>query len=159
MSAEGKESEVKGSANPEEGFIEVSSFFVEDDVLARGVSHPIPNFGCDEDEGDKKEREEGEEVSEVFELATDNDAPFCIHGVVDKGPKECAEGDGKEDVKGKEPGVSKLFCVEEADDKGSEEGDEGKGGEAEEAAADVFVVVVFWLRGLRFEFGMATHGD
>ena len=108
--------------------------------MARELGHPIPEFWCHEDERDEQNPHYHQETGHVFQLATDNHAPFGIHRMVNEGPEETAHANGEEECESEKVGEGELLGFSEGSECDCAEGNEREGYETEKTTADMLIV-------------------
>ena len=102
--------------------------------------HPIPQLWSHEDERDEEDTHHNKETTNVFHLATNDNTPLGIDGMVHERPEKPAHADGEEKREGKEVGECELLRIREGTEGHCGKGDKGKGDETEKATADMLVV-------------------
>ena len=135
-----KEQEIKRSTDPEELLGEIGPLFIEKNVLSWKFGHPIPQLWSHEDKRDEEDTHHNKETTNVFHLATNDNTPLGIDGMVHERPEKPSHADGEEKREGKEVGECELLRIREGTEGHCGKGDKGKGDETEKATADMLVV-------------------
>src|SRR5262249_34306634 len=91
--------------------VQVSPLRIEVWFFSGRNVHPFVEMMAQQEDRDEKERENGKEDGDIFELAANNHGPFRVHRVMHNGPEETARAKREEKPEREQPRVTELLRI------------------------------------------------